>query len=206
LDALQKAQVYTHLDLRHAYHLVQIAEGDEHKTAFRTRYGSYKWLVMPFGLTNAPATFQHFINEIFADMLDVSVLIYLDDILIYPNNMEDHWKHVKEVFRRLRAHRLHAREDKCEFHKTELEFLGFILTQNGLKMSSDKVKVILKWPEPCKVWDIQSFLGFCNFYRHFIDNYSRITTLLTRLTRKGALWNFDNKCCSAFETLKEAFT
>ena len=100
--------------------------------------------------------------------------------------MEDHRKHVKEVLRRLRAHRLYAREDKCEFHKTELEFLGFILTQDGLKMSSDKVKVILEWPEPRKVRDIQSFLGFCNFYRRFINNYSGITTLLTRLTWKGA--------------------
>jgi len=109
---------------------------------------------MPFGLTNAPTTFQHFVNEIFADMLDVSVLVYLDNMLMYSNNMGDHQKHVKEVFRRLRAHGLYACEDKCEFHKTELEFLGFILTQDGLKMASDKVKVILKWPEPRKVRDI----------------------------------------------------
>jgi len=99
LDALQKAQVYTHLDLRHAYHLVWIAEGDEHKTGFRTHYGSYEWHVMSFGLTNAPVTFQHFVNEIFADMLDVCVLVSLDDILIYSDNMDNHWKHVKEVFR-----------------------------------------------------------------------------------------------------------
>ena len=164
LDAPQKAQIYTHLDLRHAYHLVQIAEGDEHKTTFQTRYGSYEWLVMPFGLTNAPATFQHFVNEVFADMLDVSVLIYLDDILIYSDNKEDHQKQVKEVLRRLRQNGLYAREDKCEFHKTELEFLGFILTPDSLKMSSDKVQVILEWPEPRKVRDIQSFLGFRNFY------------------------------------------
>jgi len=103
LDAPQKARVYTHIDLQHAYHLVQIAKGNEHKTAFRTCYGSYEWLVMPFGLTNAPATFQHFVNEIFADMLDVSVLVYLDNILIYSDNMQDHWRHVKEVFRQLRA-------------------------------------------------------------------------------------------------------
>jgi len=103
---------------------------------------------MPFGLTNAPGTFQHFVNDIFSDMFDVCVLAYLDDILIYSNNMEEHCEQVWEVFQHLRKHGLYAQEDKCEFHKTELELLGFILTQDGLKMSQDKVKVILNWPEP----------------------------------------------------------
>ena len=194
LDAPQKARVYTHLDLWHAYHLVCIHKGDEHKTAFQTHYGSFEWLVMPIGLTNAPATFQHFVNNIFSDMLNVCVLIYLDDILIYSNSMEEHCKHVWEFFWCLWKHGLYAWEDKCKFHKTELKFLGFILTQDGLKMSQDKVKVILDWPELWKVWDIQSFLGFCNFYQCFIDSYSTITVPLTCLTHKSTLWNPDNKC------------
>ena len=94
LDAPGKARIYTKIDLRHAYHLVRITPGDEWKTAFRTRYGSFEWLVMPFGLTNAPAAFQRFVNDIFADMLDVNVIVYLDDILIYSDNPEEHTKHV----------------------------------------------------------------------------------------------------------------
>jgi len=97
LDSPSRAKVYTKIDLRHAYHLVRIALGDEWKTAFHTQYGSYEWLVMPFGLTNAPAAFQRFVNTIFADMLDVCVVIYLDDILIYSKDMDSHHKHVWEV-------------------------------------------------------------------------------------------------------------
>ena len=104
-------------------------------------------------------TFQHFVNEIFTDMLDIPVLVYLENILIYSDNMEDHQKHVKEVLQWLQVHRLYACEDKCKFHKTKLEFLDLAL----LKMTSDKVKVILEWPEPHKVQDIQSFLGLWNF-------------------------------------------
>ena len=206
LDAPRKASVYTKIDLRHAYHLVRIAEGDEWKTAFRTRYGSFEWLVMPFGLTNAPAAFQRFMNDIFSDLIDVCVIIYLDDILIYSDNTADHRKHVKEVLRRLRKHGLFARADKCEFHTDTVEYLGYILSPDGLVMSKDKVKTVLDWPEPRNVKDIQSFLGFANFYRRFIFRYSDIVVPLTRLTRKGAPWNFSEDCRKAFNELKEAFT
>ena len=97
LDAPQKARIYTKIDLQHVYHLVWIAEGDEWKTAFRTCYGSFEWLVMPFGLTNRPTAFQQFMNDIFGDLLDQCVVVYLDDILIYSDNPEQHTKHVREV-------------------------------------------------------------------------------------------------------------
>ena len=103
------------IDLRHVYHLVQIAKGDEEKTTFRTHYGSFKWLVIPKGLTNAPSAFQCFMNEVFSDLIDVSVIVYLDDILIY-SNLAEHRKHVKEVLRWLRKHGLFARANKCKFH------------------------------------------------------------------------------------------
>ena len=206
LDSPRKARIYSKIDLRHAYHLVRIAEGDEWKTAFRTRYGSFEWLVMPFGLTNAPASFQRFMNDIFGDMLDKSVLVYLDDILIYSDDIDQHRHHVREVLSRLRKHGLYAREDKCEFHKTQVEFLGYILSEHGLEMAQDKIETIQNWPEPRKVKDIQSFLGFANFYRRFIKNYSAITVPLTRLTRKGAPWHFTEECREAFNFLKKAFT
>ena len=115
LSMAGKAHLYTTIDLWNAYYLVCIAEGDEWKTAFRTRYSSFEWLVMPFGLTNAPSVFQRFMNNIFSDLLDVHVIIYLDDILIYSNNPADHRKHVREVLCRLRANGLYAHPDKCHF-------------------------------------------------------------------------------------------
>ena len=206
LDSPGNARVYTKIDLRHAYHLVRITDGDEWKTTFRTRYGSFEWMVMPFGLTNAPAAFQRFVNDVFADMLDVSVVVYLDDILIYSENPEEHRRHVREVLKRLRQNGLYAKAEKCEFSKDTVEYLGYILSPDGLSMDPAKIKTILEWPEPRKIKEVQSFLGFANFYRRFIENYSDITIPLTRLTRKDTPWNFDGKCRAAFERLKKAFT
>jgi len=164
LDSPSWAKVYTKINFRHASHLVRIAEGDEWKTAFRTRYGSYEWQVMPFGLTNAPTAFQRFVNSVFADMLNVCVMVYLDDILVYSDNMEDYTKHVWEVLWQLHHHKLYAKPEKCEFHSDSVEYLGYFLSPDGLTMSQDKVKTICDWPEPRKVKDIQSFLNFTNFY------------------------------------------
>ncbi|THH21377.1 hypothetical protein EUX98_g8392 [Antrodiella citrinella] len=206
LDAPAKARIYTKLDLRHAYHLLRVAEGDEYKTAFRSRYGSYEWRVVPEGLTNAPAAFQRFVNSIFADMLDVCIIVYLDDVLVYSKNPADHRKNVKEVLRRLRKNSLYCKLSKCEFDVTTTEYLGYILSPEGLRMSSEKVQVIQDWPIPRKVKDVQSFLGFCNFYRRFIPSYSDLTIPLTRLTRANIRWDWNTSCQSTFAALKEAFT
>ena len=131
-------------------------------------------------------------NDIFSDLLDVHVIIYLDDILIYSDNPADHRKHVCEVLRRLHANGLYAHPDKCHFSSDTIEYLGFILTKDGLKMDPSKVQTIQDWPEPWKVKDIQSFLGFANFYQCFILDYSDIVIPLTRLTCKGTLWNFSD--------------
>ena len=152
------------IDLRHAYNLVRIAPGDEYKTAFRTRYGSFEWLVMPFGLSNAPSAFQRFMNDVFSDLLDVCVIVYLDDILIFSEDTDQHVHHVREVLRRLRKHGLYAKAEKCEFHTDTTEYLGYVLSPTGLTMSPEKVKAVQEWPESCKIKDIQSFLGFANFY------------------------------------------
>jgi len=206
LDSPSRAKIYSKIDLWHTYHLVRIAPGDEWKTAFCTHYGSYEWLVMPFSLTNAPAAFQRFINTIFADMLDVCVVVYLDNILIYSEDMESHQQHVREVLRRLQLHGLFAKLEKCEFHSDSVEYLGYCLSPDGLTMSPDKIQTISDWPEPRKVKDIQSFLGFANFYRRFIFNSLDIVVPLTRLTRKDAPWNFSEDCRCSFSALKHAFT
>ena len=116
LDAPRKARIYSKIDLCHAYHLVRIAEGDEWKTAFKTHYGSYEWLVMLFGLTNSPATFQRFMNDILGDLLDKCIMVYLNDILVYSNNLKEHKEHIHELLRRLRKHGLYTKANKCEWH------------------------------------------------------------------------------------------
>ena len=198
LDSPSQAKVYTKIDLRHAYHLVRIAKGNEWKTTFRTCYGSYEWQVMPFGLTNAPAAFQQFVNSVFTDMLNVCVIVYLNDILLYSDNMEDHTKHVQEVLWQLHQHKLYTKPKKCEFHSDSVEYLRYFLSPDGLTMLQDKVKTICDWPEPHKVKVIQSFLGFVNFYHCFIFNYSNIVVPLTQLTRKDAPWDFSNVCRLSF--------
>ena len=135
---------------------------------------------MPFRLTNAPAAFQHFMNDIFSDLLDVSMIIYLDNILIYSKNPADHKKHVHEVLHHIHENGLYAHPDKCCFSKDTIEYLGFILSKDGLKMDPSKVQTIQDWPEPCKVKDVQSFLIFANFYHRFISDYSDIIIPLTR--------------------------
>ena len=190
LDRLRSATVFTKLDLRSGYNLVRIAEGDEWKTAFRTRYGHYEYRVMPFGLTNAPATFQNLMNDIFREFLDDFAIVYLDDILIFSQTLEEHKRHVRLVLERLRANGLFAKPEKCSFYQDEIDYLGYIVSANGIKMDPKKVSAITEWPEPTSVNNIQSFLGFANFYRRFIKDYSRIAAPLTRLLKKnpGSSW------------------
>ena len=123
---------------------------------------------MPFGLTNAPAAFQHFINDVFSNLLDKSMIVYLEDILVYSDDPEMHVEHVWEVLQCFHANRPFVHPGKCFFHTKEVEYLGFLLSPKGLTMDPRKVKVIREWPEPHKVKDIQSFLGFANFYQRFI--------------------------------------
>ena len=145
-------------------------------------------------------------NDIFSDLLDVYVIIYLDNILIYLNNMSKHHWYVKEVLKHLYKAGLYVKAEKCEFHSKSVEYLGYILSSSSLTMSDNKVKIIQDWPEPKKVKDIQSFLGFANFYYWFIFNYSDIVILLTHLIWKNILWKFDSSCHNAFNSLKKAFT
>lgn len=206
IDRLLGAKVFTKLDIRQAYHRVRMAVGHEFKTAFKTRYGLFEYLVMPFGLTNAPAQFQAYMQYIFNDLLDISVVIYLDDILIFSKNLEEHQGVVKEVLRRLLRHGLYAKASKCQFHRTSVEFLGMIVSGKGLEMCPDKVQAIKEWPTPKTIKDVQAFLGFANFYRRFIWDYSKITVPLTILTQKNQLFEWSLLAQEAFEDLRSRFT
>src|SRR6266436_6785232 len=129
---------------------------------------------MLFSLTNAPTVFQHFINKVLGNQLDICAVGYLDDILIYSYSLETHQDHMQEVLRQLQEARLYTNPKKCKFHTDTVEYLGFILTPTGLHMDLMKVAAIQGWPEPWNVRDVQSFLGFANFYHHFIMDYSQL--------------------------------
>ncbi|KAG8916674.1 hypothetical protein FRC01_002921 [Tulasnella sp. 417] len=206
MDRVGKAKFFSKLDLRSGYNLVRIKEGDEWKTAFRTRFGHFEYTVMPFGLVNAPATFQHFMNDIFRDMLDESVIIYLDDILIFAETEEELLQKTKEVLRRCKEQGLYCKPEKCEFNCQEIEYLGYIIGRQGIRMDKKKVDAILEWPDPKTVKEIQSFLGFANFYRRFIPNYSKICKPINELLGKDKkfLWGQAQK--EAFAELKTMFT
>lgn len=205
IDRLSGSNIFTKLDVRQAYHRVRMAPGHEFKTAFKTRYGLFEYLVMPFGLTNAPAQFQAHMQYIFSDLLDISVVIYLDDILIFSKNLEEHQQVVREVLRRLQQHGLYAKASKCEFHRSSVEFLGMIVSRKGLEMCPDKVQAIREWPTPKTIKEVQAFLGFANFYRRFICDYSKIAVPLTKLTRKNQPFQWNQLTQEAFEEIRSRF-
>ena len=207
LDRFRQAKYFTKLDLRGAYNLIRIAHGEEWKTAFRTRYGHFEYLVMPFGLANAPASFQGLINDTLRPFLDRFATAYLDDIMVYSNTLEEHKEHVKQVLARLRSKNLFVKLEKCQFHTDTTEFLGFVISPQGISMDPKKVEAITSWPTPTCQKDIMSFLGFANFYRRFVRSFSRITTPLTALLKKTSprfVWT--DSAQQAFDTLKVAFT
>ena len=169
LDRLGRTKWFTQLDLTSAYHQMRIREGDEWKTAFRTRYGHFEYQVMPFGLSNTPASFQGYINKILAEKLDIFVIVYLDDILIYTEDPgQPHVDAVRWVLEQLRKHGLFANLKKCRFHQDEVRFLGFVVSAQGISMEEERIEAVKAWPEPKSIRDIQVFLGFANFYRRFI--------------------------------------
>jgi len=164
-DRVAGAKVFTKLDLKDRYHLIRMRTGDEHKTAFRTRYGQYEYKVMPVGLVNAPATFQTMMNKILREFLDHGVVVYLDDILIFSENMDYHIKLVQKVLDRLEQHDLAVSLKKSVFHQDEVEFLGYIVRTSGVTKSDRKVKSVQDWAHPRSVKEVQIFIGFANFYR-----------------------------------------
>ena len=181
-NQLQQAKVFTKLDLRNAYHLVRIREGNEWKTGFNTPSGHYEYCVMPFGLTNAPAVFQDMINDVLRDFLDQFVYVYLDDILIYSPNLAVHQDHVSQVLKRLLEHHLYVKAEKSVFHADTVSFLGFIVAPGRVQMDPAKVSAVADWPTPDSRKKVQQFLGFANFYRRFVRGFSAIAAPLHALT------------------------
>ena len=188
------------MDLRWGYNNVQIQEGDEGKAVFTCHRGAYEPLVMFFSLCNSPATFQTMMNDIFYDM--PAVIVYIDDILIFTKMEEGHDKIVMEVLCRLKENDLFVKPEKCFFKVREVEMLGLIIGPDGIKIDPKKVEAITAWPVPTKVKEVQSFLGLANFYRRFVDNFSKVAKPLHELTCKDTEWKWTDKCQNAFEEPK----
>jgi hypothetical protein len=183
-DQLVGAKVFSKIDLRSGYHQIKIRASDIPKTALSTRYGLYEYLVMSFGLTNAPAYFMYLMNSVFMRELDKFVVVFIDDILVYSRNKDEHTMHLHIVLQQLHDHRLYAKFSKCDFWLREIKFLGHTISQDGIAVDPEKVQEVMDWKPPTTVRQIQSFLGLAGYYRRFILDFSRIAKTRTELLKK----------------------
>ena len=167
-DQMRGTKVFSKIDLRSSYHRVRIKDEDIHKTAFRTRYGHYEFVVVPLGLTNAPATFMCLMNIVFNKYMDKFVLVFLDNILIYSKNEEEHEEHLRMTLKLLRENRLYGNLSRCDFYKDKIHYLGRIISNEGLYVDPKKIEVVMNWPTPRNVTDVRSFMGLAEYYKRFI--------------------------------------
>ncbi|GJU33705.1 putative reverse transcriptase domain-containing protein [Tanacetum coccineum] len=183
-DQLQGSSVYSKIDMRSGYHQLRVREQDIPKTAFRTRYGHYKFQVMPFGLTNALAVFMDLMNRVCKPYLDKFVIIFIDDILIYSKNKEEHEEHLKAILELLKKEELYAKFSKCEFWIPKVQFLGHVIDCQGIHVDPAKIESIKDWASPKTPTEIRQFLGLAGYYRRFIEGFSKIAKPMTKLTQK----------------------
>ncbi|KAK1606090.1 hypothetical protein QYE76_029763 [Lolium multiflorum] len=205
-DQVRGAGVFSKIDLRSGYHQIKIKKEDVPKTAFVSRYGHHEYLVVPFGLTNAPAIFMNLMNKIFMPCLDKFVIVFIDDILIYSKDKAEHAEHLRIVLQTLREHQLYAKFSKCEFWLDQVEFLGHVISKDGIAVNPSKVASVLDWEAPKNVKEIRGFLGMAGYYRRFIEGFSKIAGPMTKLLRKNTPFVWSEECEKSFQTLKEKLT
>ncbi|XP_027155252.1 uncharacterized protein LOC113755447 [Coffea eugenioides] len=203
IDELHGARYFTKIDLRASYFQIRVKVEDISKTAFRSHQGLYEFKVMPFGLTNAPATFQSLMNQVFQEQMRKHVLVFFDDILVYSPTLEEHVKHVKEVMSILRQHQLYAKMSKCSFAQLQVEYLGHIISAEGVQADPKKIECMENWPNPTNIKQLRGFLGLTDYYRRFVKGYGAIARPLTDLLKKDNFhWSEDLE--QAFQKLKRA--
>ncbi|KAI3698239.1 hypothetical protein L6452_31352 [Arctium lappa] len=201
-DQLQGASCFSKIDLRSGYHQVKVKEEDIPKTAFRTRYGHYEFLVMPFGLTNAPAVFMDLMNRVCRPFLDKFFIVFIDDILIYSKDEVDHARHLRDVLEILRKEKLYAKFSKCEFWLKEVQFLGHVVSKDGVMVDPAKIEAVMNWEPPKSPSEIRSFLGLAGYYRRFIQDFSKVASSLMMLTKKNVKFVWTEEQEKAFRTLQ----
>jgi len=204
-DELHGAKYFSKLDLRSGYSQIRVRLEDVQKTAFQTHEGHYEFKVMSFGLTNAPTTFQATMNQLFHPYLRKFVLVFFDDILIYSKTWKEHLKQLEQVLSLLEKNQFYAKLSKCSFGKEEVEYLGHVISQEGVKVDPEKIKAITEWPKPKNISKLRGFLGLTGYYRRFIKNYAHLTTPLSNLLKKNS-FKWDNSAQECFETLKRVMS
>ncbi|GJS02344.1 putative reverse transcriptase domain-containing protein [Tanacetum coccineum] len=202
-DQLQGSSVYSKIDLRSGYHQLRVREEDISKTAFRTRYGHYEFQVMPFGLTNAPAVFMDLMNRVCKPYLDKFMIVFIDDILIYSKNKQEHKEHLKLILELLKKEELYAKFSKCEFWIPKVQFLGHVIDSEGIHVDPAKIESIKDWTSPKSPTEIRQFLGLAGYYRRFIEGFSKIAKPMTKLTQKKVKFEWGDKQEAAFQLLKQ---
>src|SRR5215470_19535225 len=178
-------------------------EGDEWKTAFKTKYGLYEWLVMPFGLTNAPSTFIRLMNHVLRAFIGKFVVVYFDDILVYSKTLDEHIDHLRAVLNVLRAESLFGNLKKCSFCTNQIIFLGYVVSAKGIEVDEEKVKAIKEWPTPKSITEVRSFHGLGSFYRRFVKDFSTIAAPLTEVVKKNVGFKWGEEQATAFTLIKE---
>ena len=171
---MRGAKVFSKIDLRSGYHQVRIKDEDICKTAFRTRYGHYEFVVVPFGLINAPTPFMCLMNSVFNRYLDKFVLVFLVNILVYSKNEEEHEEHLRLTLQFLREHQLYAKLSKCDLYRDRIQYLGHIISEEGISVDPGKIEAIMNWPTPRNVTDVRSFMGLAGYYMRFIKDSPRL--------------------------------
>ncbi|GJT98169.1 putative reverse transcriptase domain-containing protein [Tanacetum coccineum] len=202
-DQLQGSSVYSKIDLRSGYHQLRVREEDIPKTAFRTRYGHYEFQVMPFGLTNAPAVFMDLMNRVCKPYLDKFVIVFIDDILIYSKNKQEHEEHLKLILELLKKEELYAKFSKCEFWIPKVQFLGHVIDSQGIHVDPAKIESIKDWASPKSPTEIRQFLGLAGYYRRFIEGFSKIAKPMTKLTQKKVKFEWGDKQETTFQLIKQ---
>ena len=205
-DQLKGENVFLKIDLRSGYHQLRIKGVDVHKTTFRMRYGHYEFLVMPFGLTNAPAAFMDLMNRVFRPYVDLFVMVFIDDILVYSKDRENHDTRLWVVLETLRKERLYAKLSKCECWLREVSFLGHLVSEEGIRVDPRKIEVIIEWKPTRNVTEVRSFLGLAGYYRRFVKGFLMTVAPMTRLLQKNVKFEWSEKCQASFEKLKAFLT
>jgi hypothetical protein len=204
IDELAGAQWFSKLDFRAGYHQICIEPADTYKTAFKTYKGLFEFLVMPFGLTNAPATFQGIRNLIFASLLRKGVLVFMNDILIYSKTLEEHVQLLQQVFEILRAQKFYIKLSKCSFAQKEVEYLGHVISSEGVSTEASKIEAVKQWPTPTNLKELRGFLGLTSYYRKFIKHYGILSRPLTNMHKKNVPYVWTSVTGAAFQHLKSA--
>ena len=206
LDQLRGTVVFSKIDLRSGYHQILVKPEDVQKTTFKSRFRHYEYMVMSFGVTNAPSIFMDYMNRIFWPYLDQFVVVFIDDILIYSKSREKHAEHLRVVLEVLREHKLYGKLSKCEFWLDEVQFLGHVISAQGIAVDPAKIETVVRWERPQIVTEVRSFLGLASYYRRFVEGFSKMVSPLTQLTRKDQPFSWTNECEVCFEDMKRRLT